>query len=354
MRFAHYWNLAAGNWVVSLLVLALLSAGHAAAAARGNEPVVVKTAWGQRVVPDIDTYADMMVYARLKPGQSWAEGSAIRAEILEKYRKGEIKLSRRPWRVADRVFVLGRDDRGQLIYLLDTGDGLLLIDPSYDTWQELLISQIKELGYEASDVRWVLITHCHVDHAQSCHQWRKRGAEIIVPDLDVHPVESGNQVTAWWLVDEPDRHFTGCKVDRRVYDGDRLDFGDMTLYAIWTPGHTPGSTCYYMYHDGRNILFSEDIALHNGRHAWMGHPYADWDQYLKSLYKLANYKLNGRPVEYDMILPGHGVVELEGAMRSVKETIRVVKNIIARRKSGEKIDWIDPYSWNWKQGITYR
>ena len=39
-------------------------------------------------------------------------------------------------------------------------------------------------------------------------------------------------------------------------DGDRLDFGRMTFYAIWTPGHTPGSTCYLLKHKNKQRLFT--------------------------------------------------------------------------------------------------
>lgn len=40
-------------------------------------------------------------------------------------------------------------------------------------------------------------------------------------------------------------------------------------------------------------------------------------------------------------------------MRSVRETVWVVRNIVARRKSGANIDWIGPYPWNWQQGVVY-
>ena len=132
-----------------------------------------------------------------------------------------------------------------------------------------------------------------------------------------------------------------------------MEFGDVSLYAIATPGHTPGATCYYLHHQGKDILFSGDIALHAGRHAWMGNSYADWDQYLKSLEKLAHFAVGDKPVSYEVLLPGHGAVDLKGAQRSVEETIRIVRNIVARRQTGENIDWIDPYPWNWSQHVTY-
>src|SRR5215472_9257214 len=122
---------------------------------------------------------------------------------------------------------------------------------------------------------------------------------------------------------------------------------------FWTPGHTPGSTCYYLFVDGKHILFSGDIALHNGRHAWMGNPYANWGQYLDSLNKLANFTMEGKPIRFDVLLPGHGTVDMDSGQRSIEETVKVVRNIVARRGSGEIIDWIDPYPWNWEQGITY-
>jgi hypothetical protein len=124
---------------------------------QGHKPVIVKTLWGQKIVPDLMTYIAMMKYSRLHPGQSWKEGKGISKEILEKYSNGELKLRVHPWRVVDGVFVLGRYDRAQLIYLLDTGQGLLLIDPSFDSWHELILAQIEELGYDPSQVKWVLI-----------------------------------------------------------------------------------------------------------------------------------------------------------------------------------------------------
>ena len=317
-------------------------------------PVVVETPWGQHVVPTLETYIDVRTYEELKPGQDWSAGEPLAARLKEDYRAGRLKLRRYPWRVTEGVFALGRDDMEQQIYLLDTGQGLLLIDPSFDAWQEDLLGEIRALGYDPSQVKWVLLTHCHIDHSQSCHAWRARGARIMVGDADAHPVETCNALVATWVEPEAQGHCTPSPVDEHVYDGDALVFGNFTLHAIWTPGHTPGATCYYLYRNGKHILFSGDIALHNGRHAWMGNPYADWGQYLASLSKLADFATEGKAVRFDILLPGHGTVDMDDGHRSVEETLRVVQNIVARRGSGERIDWLDPYPWNWGQGITYR
>ncbi len=186
-----------------------------------------------------------------------------------------------------------------------------------------------------------------------CTRGGSGAPRILIGDGDAHPVESGNQLVAAYLMPDAERQFMPCTIDQHIFDGDGLQFGDLTLYAIATPGHTPGSTCLYLNHDGKHILFSGDITLHAGRHAWMGNPYVDWDQYLRSLQKLAPYAVNGKEVRFDILLPGHGTVDMDDASRSVDSTIKIVSNVIARRKSGESIDWVEPYVWNWTQGIQY-
>jgi glyoxylase-like metal-dependent hydrolase (beta-lactamase superfamily II) len=85
-----------------------------------------------------------------------------------------------------------------------------------------------------------------------------------------------------------------------------LQFGSLTLLAIATPGHTPGSTCYYLYRNGKHIRFSGDIALRNARHEWMANE------------------------------------------------VELVRTIVARRTSGGKIDWIDPFPGTGGRGLRIR
>ena len=340
-------------FIMLALMLATPTLCHAQGQQTPFEPVVMETPWGQRVVPTIDTYIEMKIFEQLKPGQKWSEGELIRRKLLADHQTGQLKLRRYPWKILDGIYALGRDDKEQQIYLLDTGKGLLLIDPSYEPWDGDVVEEIRRLGYDISQVKWVLLTHCHIDHSQSCHIWHDRGAKIYVGDGDAHPVESGNTLVAAWILPKDQQNFTPTSVDQHVFDSDVLQFGSITLHAIRTPGHTPGSTCYYLYHRGKHILFSGDVALHNGRHAWMGNSYADWDQYLKDVEKLSNFTLFGKDIRFDLLLPGHGTVDLENGQRSVEQTATIVRNIVARRKSGEKIDWVDPYPWNWLQGVIY-
>lgn len=263
---------------------------------------------------------------------------------------------RQPWQIGPGVYSLGPASMEQQVYLIDTGAGLLLIDPSLDKWQDELIGQIRTLGHEPEQVKWVLLTQCHIDHGQSCHSWRGRGAQIIVGDGDAQAMQSCNRLQAVWVEPQAERRCTPCTVDVRVHDGDMLRLGQSTLDAIATPGHTPGSTSFHFERAGRHCLISGDLALHNGRHAWMGNPYADWEQYLRSLRKLQRFALDDRRVHFDVLMPGHGTVDLDQAQRSVDATAGIVGDIVARRAAGAyALEWVEPYLWQWsRRGVGAR
>lgn len=334
--------------VLIALVALLVWQGRSIERLGPNQPVVVSTPWGQRVVPTIDTLADIELWKSLKPGRPWSAGAARGKQVRRDYAAGRIKLSRTPWKVAEGVWAIGPWNTEQQIYLIDTGQGLVLVDPSLDAYQDEVLAQLRGLGFAPEQVRWVVLTHCHIDHGQSCHQWKARGATIIIGAGDAAAMEQCSDLLATWFVPEAKNRCIPCQADVKVGDGQVLRFGNLTLHAIGNPGHTPGSTSFAFLREGKWFLLSGDIALHNGRHAWMGNRYADWDQYLASLGKLTRYSVEGKPVKFDVLLPGHGTVDLDMGQRSVEQTERIVASIVARRAGGETVGWVEAYPWGWE------
>ncbi|MHC4394929.1 MAG: MBL fold metallo-hydrolase [Planctomycetota bacterium] len=323
---------------------------------RGNPPVATMAPWGQKVQHDTSTYIEMQKYARLKKNQKWDDGAEIARRIRAQIKSGDLVIQNPPIRLLAGLWVLCGDSQ-QRTYLADTGDGLLLVDPSYDAFTEEIVRQIKSLGYTQRNVRWVLLTHCHADHTQSTPYWRKKGAEILIHSADLNPIRTGNEITAWGGLPEPRRYFTPVTGPVTTFgDGDKLSFGSFKLSVIHTPGHTPGSSCFYFKHEGKNVLLSQDIVLHFGRHAWMGNAYVDWQQYIKSLWKIKRFytrrSRSTEPVKYDLLLPGHGTIGLDNAVRDVDYTIKVVSYIINQRLTGSDLDWIDPYEFFWERQRT--
>jgi len=235
-----------------------------------------------------------------------------------------------------------------------------------DAFSEKIIEQIEALGYQKADVRFVLLTHCHVDHAQSAAYWRENGARILIHNKDLNAVATGNEVTAWWTVnDEKDRYFPPVKDGLIGFeDGDALVFGDQKLFVCHTPGHTPGSSCFYLRKGGKHILISGDVIFHNGKHGWMGHPYADYDAYIKSLWKLKNFAVEGKvyneegrlmirtPIQFDMLLPGHTAISMDMVGRDIDKGIEIMSYTIQQRRMGNDYQWTEPYSFYAEREVT--
>ena len=139
-------------------------------------------------------------------------------------------------------------------------------------------------------------THCHVDHAMADKKFRDLGAQIAVHEADAAAIEKGSRVTAYYLIKEDTGKvapFPHCPIDMRLADGEELRLGNKVFEVIHTPGHTPGSACFLLRSDGKNVLFSGDTVLYDGRLGWQGNPYADNRQYLSSLQKLNDFTLDG-------------------------------------------------------------
>lgn len=323
----------------------------------GNPPIATTTPWGQKVQHDPSTYIEMQKYIQLNKSQKWEDGISIGRQTNAQIKSGTLVIQNPPIRLLTGLWVLCGDDQ-QRTYLINTGDGLLLIDPSYDAFTKQIVRQIESLGYTQNDVRWALLTHCHTDHAQSAPYWQKAGAEILIHAADLNPIRRGNEITAWGGLPEPRRYFTPVTGPVTTFeDGDTLSFGSLALSVIHTPGHTPGTSCFYFKHDGKKVLLSEDIVLHFGRHAWMGNPYTDWEQYIKSLWKVKRFFIRrsrdvSKPIQYDLLLPGHGTIGLDNAVRDIDYTIKVVSYIINQRLTGSDIDWINPYEFFWEREKT--
>jgi glyoxylase-like metal-dependent hydrolase (beta-lactamase superfamily II) len=317
---------------------------------QGKTPVVTITPWGQHVQHDLSTYIQMEKYVRLAKGDNW-DSNAIEREINEKVSTGKLIIENPPTRLLAGLWALNGDGQ-QRIYLIDTGKGLLLVDPSYDDFTANISKQIKQLGYGIEEVKWVLITHRHLDHAQSIPYWYKHGKHVFIHSVDLNQIGTDNEISTKGLLNKNSTPVTAFN------DGDVLKFGNINLWVIHTPGHTPGASCFYFQRERKNVLLSGDIVLHLGRQAWMGDPNADWDQYLKSLYKIKHFaiyggadksKPTGIPIEYDLMLPGHGTISLDRGSREVDSTIQLVAKIVKRRHTGVNLEWINSYEYYWER-----
>ena len=78
------------------------------------------------------------------------------------------------YRAAPHVWNVGGQD-DVAAYLLDTGDGLILIDTGYEETVYLLVDRIWSLGFTPRDIRKILLTHYHFDHTQGARLIQELG-----------------------------------------------------------------------------------------------------------------------------------------------------------------------------------
>jgi metallo-beta-lactamase class B len=145
-----------------------------------------------------------------------------------------------PFRIADNLYYVGSSDIGS--YLITTGSGSVLIDAGYVETVPLIRANIAKLGFRIEDVKVLLNTQAHFDHAAGLAEVKRlSGARLMASDEDAAVIERGGRGD-FYLGDS--RPFPAVTVDRRLKDLDTVSLGDTVLTAHLTPGHTKGCTTW--------------------------------------------------------------------------------------------------------------
>ena len=125
-------------------------------------------------------------------------------------------------------------------WLLESTDGLILIDTGMPSTLPEILEKIAQLGYDVRDVRHILHSHGHIDHIGSTRALvEMTGARTYIGrgDEDTVSGRDGLQYT-----NEFRMPFEGAFVpDVIVGDGDTITIGDRTFSFIASPGHTRGT-----------------------------------------------------------------------------------------------------------------
>ena len=149
-----------------------------------------------------------------------------------------------PYRVIGNVYYVGSKDLAS--FLIATPQGHILINSNLTSSVPMIRRSVEELGFRFSDIKILLISHGHFDHASgSAEIKRLTGAKYMVMDADVPVVESGGR-DDFALGKSPEYRFPETKVDRVLHDGDEVRLGNVVLVAHLTPGHTKGCTTWTM------------------------------------------------------------------------------------------------------------
>ena len=147
-----------------------------------------------------------------------------------------------PFPVAGPITYVGSE--GIAAYLIKTPAGAILIDGTLAENAGMIGHNIVAAGVRLRDVKLILVTHAHFDHAAGVAALKRAtGARVVAGIGDVRALETGIPPgeTNYGVI-----RFPAVPVDRGVRDSDTVTLGTVTMTARATPGHTPGCTTWTM------------------------------------------------------------------------------------------------------------
>ena len=129
--------------------------------------------------------------------------------------------------------------------LVASPQGHVLIDSGTEAGGELILANLRRIGVDPEDVRYILASHEHFDHVGGHAILAKAtGAQIIASPLAAPVLESGMVSDEDPQADADHPAMAPVEVVRIIQDGETLTLGDIAITAHATPGHTPGAMSY--------------------------------------------------------------------------------------------------------------
>ena len=183
------------------------------------------------------------------------ERQATMGQIMHQRFHEPWTLAQKPFKVIENVYFVG--NTWVSVYLIDTPEGLILIDCAYEENLYLLIDSIRGLGFDPKDIRHLLISHGHFDHCGAARQLQEMSnCEIWINEKDAYFFTERRDLIAF------EDRVPEFRIDH-YYDSDQsICFGGMTIWPGPCPGHTPGTTSFFfeVEHEGRKLT----VAMHGG------------------------------------------------------------------------------------------
>lgn len=130
-----------------------------------------------------------------------------------------------PFKLIGNLYFVGT--KAASSHLIDTGEGLILIDSGYAETADVIVESMGILGFDIKNVRYILHSHGHYDHTGGA----KKLVELSGAESFLHPDDF--------------RYLSDNTPHTPLYDGFTLSLGNTEITCLHTPGHTEGTMSFF-------------------------------------------------------------------------------------------------------------
>ena len=164
------------------------------------------------------------------------------ARAAECKRCAEFNVPHAPVKIYGNTYWVGTATVGSILITSDRGH--ILIDGVLPESAPQILANIRALGFRPEDLKLILNSHTHYDHAGGIEPLRRAtGAEVAASDASARDLERGGPGPS-----DPQLgvlvRFPAVLSVRRITDGEVVHVGPLSVKAHYTAGHTPGGTTW--------------------------------------------------------------------------------------------------------------
>lgn len=203
------------------------------------------------------------------------------------------------------------------VYLVINGKELTIIDTGTPGNAKKIIDYVEKKGFQPTDVKFIVLTHYHMDHMGSAKQLKDlTSAQVAVHENDADYVSGQRQMPApkqarprATITIEP------VPVDIRLKGGDRI----AGLVVHFLPGHTEGSIM--LLDEKRKVLFTGDSLRYDGKEITCSPA-----EYCSDVGEMLGSIAKASRLDFEVMLPGHGQPLRANASYMVRNYSNIASN----------------------------
>ncbi|EBK9170897.1 HARLDQ motif MBL-fold protein [Salmonella enterica] len=163
----------------------------------------------------------------------------------------------KPFQITEGVWYVGMENLSSI--LLTTPAGHILIDAGLDESAPQIKANIEAAGFRLTDIRYLLNSHARLDQAGGMARLKAwSGAQLVASQPNADQMARGGRED-FALGDA--LPFPPVTTDKIIHNQESISLGGITVTALFTPGHLPGSTSWRVtLRNGKTLIYADSLA----------------------------------------------------------------------------------------------